>query len=172
MDSLALLDRARAAGLRITVDGPLLRIRGPRNAEPIVRDLMANKSAVMAALAAESRRSQTCGDTGDGDTTHKFPKRQEVLSPSPLSPASDGPETLPPEWRFLWEERAAIMEFDGGLPRQLAEARALAAIREAMCCQLTRGDGDTTPLFPERQRVLSPSPLSPAIEAMAPTWGG
>ena len=37
------------------------------------------------------------------------------------------PEDLPAEWHFIWDERAAIMEFDGGLPREQAEAEALAA---------------------------------------------
>jgi hypothetical protein len=35
---------------------------------------------------------------------------------------------LPPEWHLLWDERAAIMEYDGGLPRERAEALALADI--------------------------------------------
>lgn len=39
---------------------------------------------------------------------------------------------LPDEWRARYEERAAIMEFDGGLPRERAEAEALRLIREEM----------------------------------------
>jgi hypothetical protein len=35
---------------------------------------------------------------------------------------------LPPDWHLLWDERAAIMEYDGGLPRERAEALALADI--------------------------------------------
>ena len=31
---------------------------------------------------------------------------------------------LPPEWQQMWEERAAIMEFDGGLSREEAEREA------------------------------------------------
>jgi len=38
--------------------------------------------------------------------------------------------TLPPEWHLLWDERAAIMECEGGLPREQAEAAALAEITE------------------------------------------
>jgi hypothetical protein len=37
-------------------------------------------------------------------------------------------EDLDPEWRVEWEERAAIMEFEGGLPRERAEAGALSDI--------------------------------------------
>ena len=43
-----------------------------------------------------------------------------------------GPDDLPPDWRNAWEERAAIMEYDGGLPKEHAEAAALAVTLEAM----------------------------------------
>ena len=35
-------------------------------------------------------------------------------------------EDLPGDWRCVFEERAAIMEYHGELPRELAEAEALA----------------------------------------------
>jgi site-specific DNA-methyltransferase (adenine-specific) len=38
------------------------------------------------------------------------------------------PEELPPDWRVAWGERAAILQYDGGHPRQRAEALALALI--------------------------------------------
>ncbi len=34
-------------------------------------------------------------------------------------------DDLPGDWRCVFEERAAIMEYHGELPRELAEARAL-----------------------------------------------
>jgi hypothetical protein len=37
-------------------------------------------------------------------------------------------EDLDPDWRVEWEERAAIIECDGSLPREHAEALALADI--------------------------------------------
>ncbi len=37
-----------------------------------------------------------------------------------------GPDDLPGDWRVWFEERAAIMEYHGGLPREHAEAEALA----------------------------------------------
>ena len=37
---------------------------------------------------------------------------------------------LPPSAREKWEERAAIMEFDGGLPRSEAENAAFDLLRE------------------------------------------
>jgi hypothetical protein len=51
MDGLTLLHRARAAGLRIEAAGDMLKIRGPRRAEPFVRLLAEHKSEVLAALA-------------------------------------------------------------------------------------------------------------------------
>ena len=42
------------------------------------------------------------------------------------------PDDLPPDWQFAWDERAAIMEFDGGLPRERAEALALKDILQQM----------------------------------------
>jgi hypothetical protein len=32
---------------------------------------------------------------------------------------------LPADWQYVWEERAAIMEYDGGLSKKHAEAAAL-----------------------------------------------
>jgi len=46
-------------------------------------------------------------------------------------------EDLDPEWRVEWEERAAIMEYDGKLPRERAEAAALADIAG----RIRRGEG-------------------------------
>lgn len=42
------------------------------------------------------------------------------------------PEELPVDWLQLWDERAAIMEHDGGLPREHAEALALRDILRNM----------------------------------------
>src|SRR4051812_20480130 len=52
MGGLTLLDRARSAGLSVTVEADRLVIKGPRRAGPIVRELMAHKPEVMALLAA------------------------------------------------------------------------------------------------------------------------
>jgi hypothetical protein len=51
MDGLTLLQEARAAGLTVQADGERLRVRGPRGAEPLVQQLVANKTAVLSALA-------------------------------------------------------------------------------------------------------------------------
>jgi hypothetical protein len=42
------------------------------------------------------------------------------------------PNQLPAEWHFEWDERAAIMEFEGGMTRAQAEARALVDILSRM----------------------------------------
>lgn len=42
------------------------------------------------------------------------------------------PEQLPEFLHDEWEERSAIMEYDGGLPRDRAEALAFAEILEQM----------------------------------------
>jgi hypothetical protein len=54
--------------------------------------------------------------------------------PDPTLPTSPGmtPADLPPEWHLAWDERAAIMEYDGKLPRERAEALALADVLRAM----------------------------------------
>jgi hypothetical protein len=38
------------------------------------------------------------------------------------------PDELPPEWRELYEERAAILGYDGGATRELAEHCALSEV--------------------------------------------
>jgi len=39
---------------------------------------------------------------------------------------------LPPEWHCWWDERAAILEHDGGLHRERAEAQALRMVLDRM----------------------------------------
>ncbi len=60
--------------------------------------------------------------------------------PDPVAP-SIGPDDLPGDWRVEWEERAAIMEYEGNMPRERAEALALADIvgRMGMAPQLGGG---------------------------------
>ena len=50
-------------------------------------------------------------------------KNLPVAAPTAIASAK-----LTPECMALWEERAAIMEYDGGLSRQRAEAEALADV--------------------------------------------
>lgn len=41
-------------------------------------------------------------------------------------------ETLTPEWREVYEERAAVREFDGKMPRKQAEKAALEDLERMM----------------------------------------
>jgi|SRR5258707_8328138 hypothetical protein len=100
MDGMTLLGEARAAGLDVQARGNRLVIRGPRRAESIARRLLAQKTLVLEALAITGLERRIA--------SHQ----------------------LPSDWHFLWDERAAIMEYDGDLPRERAEA--LAYILDAM----------------------------------------
>jgi hypothetical protein len=42
------------------------------------------------------------------------------------------PDDLSPDWHFCWDERAAIMEYDGKMPRERAEALALLDVLDRM----------------------------------------
>jgi hypothetical protein len=53
VDGLTLLADARRAGLRVACDGERLVVRGPRRLEPVARTLIAEKPAILRALAAE-----------------------------------------------------------------------------------------------------------------------
>lgn len=57
----------------------------------------------------------------------------------PGEPVSSLPDVIPTsssdlsaDWHFEWDERAAIMEYEGGLPRERAEALALADVLARM----------------------------------------
>jgi hypothetical protein len=46
--------------------------------------------------------------------------------------ADDLPENLPGDWHVRWDERAADLERGAGVPRELAEHRALVEVSKAM----------------------------------------
>jgi hypothetical protein len=54
VDGVTLLRRARDAGLRVEAAGDKLLIRGPKQAEPIVKLLAEHKAEVVAALTPET----------------------------------------------------------------------------------------------------------------------
>jgi hypothetical protein len=51
MDRLTLLAQAQEAGLEVKVDGDRLVIRRPKRAEPLAKELLAHKQAVLEALS-------------------------------------------------------------------------------------------------------------------------
>lgn len=58
---------------------------------------------------------------------------------APAPPRSLTPDDLPADWHLLWDERAALVEFDGCFHRERAEALALSDILE----QMRRAGGKT-----------------------------
>jgi hypothetical protein len=61
-----------------------------------------------------------------------MPARPTVPVPAPAPTSGIGPDDLPGDWRVDWEERAAVLEYEGGHPREQAEALALAEIIQQM----------------------------------------
>ena len=59
MDGVArsLLREAASAGLRISVEGDVLRVRGPKTGAPIAEQLAAHKPAVLALLTSEREQA-------------------------------------------------------------------------------------------------------------------
>jgi hypothetical protein len=100
MDGMSLLHRAWTAGLLVDAKGGRLTVRGPRELEPLARELLANKRSVLQALSLVDRVRHV--------------------------------EGLPADWHFLWDERAAILEYEAGMPQSRAEFCALVDILEQM----------------------------------------
>lgn len=93
MSAAEALIQARAAGIRVRIDGDHLALEAPAPPPSEVLDLLARYKADILSL---------------------------------LRPVSDAWPGV--DWREYFEERAGIAEFDGGLPRGQAEARAFS------CC--------------------------------------
>lgn len=93
MSAVHALKLARAAGVRIGIDGDALTLDADTAPSPEMLDLLVRHKARVIALLRTGRD----GRSGE-------------------------------DWRAFFDERAAIAEFDGGLPRNQAEARAFA------CC--------------------------------------
>jgi hypothetical protein len=71
------------------------------------------------------------GDSGapmQGEpVTNRIPAPRES-NPAPIADPEIRVEDLDPDWRIAWVERAAVLEYDGGHPRERAEALALKEI--------------------------------------------
>jgi hypothetical protein len=105
VDGVALIHRARDAGLRLEIAGSSLKITGPKEAEPLVRLLAENKTQVLEVLANNGLRG-----------LRELRKIAQEGSRGALRQPADN------VGRDRAEERAAILEFDEGLPRAEAEA--------------------------------------------------
>lgn len=102
MAVLTLLERARAAGLTVWATGPKLNVRGPKRLAALAGELIARKQEVLAELERE----------------------QNAELPALVA-------DWPPDWIEAFEERAGIMQFDGGLARSDAERDAEVSVRRA-----------------------------------------
>jgi hypothetical protein len=109
MSAAAVLRAARAAGVKLAIDGnDLLLDAATMPPASVVNALRRHKAEVVAML-----RSGRDGWSAE-------------------------------DWRSFFEERAAIAEFDGGLPRTEADAQALA------CCIIEWLNRNPTPSAPGR----------------------
>ena len=82
--------------------------------------------AILRAKARESGRQNRPGRTIAAHADPEAVRRRPVASWRAVV------DTWPEDWRFWWTERAAVMEIDGGLPREQAERAAYDKAREAM----------------------------------------
>src|SRR5512144_989443 len=115
MELLTLLHEARAAGLQLKIQSGGLSIRGPKSAGKLAKALGERKAEVVSILEVVSALS--------GSTSRKEPDpSREVLRPA--DSAIDPDE----QCRENFEERAAIIEYDGGLLRPEAERLARLAV--------------------------------------------
>lgn len=159
MNAAELLGNLSGRGVRLTLHGGRLRVEAPAGAvTPQDRAaLAAHKPELVRLLAVEAGGFWTEGDDlqfGDlprGWTPESWAARLRYLA---AACHVDHPEDaeryvawaqnvearlhvqnaddLPPDWHEAYEERAGIMEFDAGLPRPEAEARALADVQKSM----------------------------------------
>src|SRR5438128_3800994 len=78
---------------------------------------------------------RSCQPVGNGIPDNAVPPLTGNGSPAPSAdflPPLITPDDLPADWHFLWDERAAIMEYDGKMPRERAEAFALVDVLRQM----------------------------------------
>jgi hypothetical protein len=112
MDGVTLIHRARDAGLRLEVAGNTVKITGPKEAEPLVKLLAEHKAQVLEALTNSGRR-----------------ELRELRKISPENQQGNFPQSVEEEARRdRFEERAAILESDDGLPRAEAAHRKMAGV--------------------------------------------
>jgi hypothetical protein len=133
MGGLAILERARKAGLDVTAEGGQLVVTGPKRLAAVARDVLANKDAILAILAPPP-----VAPTSDAD------KAWEKLAAMRWGPAVGDPEggiIIEPNWRLevanlphyewcLWRGISGhLLEPIEGTPTesQIYEAQRLAA---------------------------------------------
>ncbi len=150
MDGLTLLSKARTAGLELKADGDRLVIRGPRRAEPLVKELLALKSHVLEALADENKREASENEVFDFEREAAQRKQhppvvhlmsQLVSSGFEVRADGDYLSVFPPDLLTAAQCRA--------IAKYRLELLALAREVDAICEALDRiGDEPTGPGLP------------------------
>jgi len=79
MDGVTLLQNARTAGLSIEVKGDLLRIRGPKRAASVARELLKNKSAVLKVIGR--KETSACWSAESNELIDWFIDEGQYLIP-------------------------------------------------------------------------------------------
>ena len=110
MGGLELLRQAHDAGLHVQAEGDKLRIRGPKRLEPLALELLRCKAELLAILSDNDRWARQAAGLL---ATVADPDRRADL-------------------REVFEHRAAVCEFDGGLSRTDAERIAFDELQAAM----------------------------------------
>ena len=126
MSAAEALKAARAAGVRIGIDGDDLALDADAAPPAAVLDLLSRHKAGVVAL---------------------------------LRPGGDGWSAE--DWQAFFDERAGIAEFDGGLPRAEAEARAFA------CCVVEWLNRNSCA---RRRGAASPAAAASSPRAAAAAW--
>lgn len=138
MTAVALLDEVTRAGGALALDGDTFKVRAPT---PLPGDLVTRLREAKADVIEELRRSAAPRIEADG--TLRIPVNASPECrwwaggrsiPDILQDLDAAPDVfrqhLSPEQLECWEERAAILEHQGGLTREHAEREALRQVVE------------------------------------------
>ena len=148
MGGVELLRKAREAGLTVEVDGDKLRIRGPKRLGQLALAILDRKVEVFPIVAAMGVYAPpNPSDTSDSDT-----RLTGDAENGALGTVTTNDDSAPDQWaqraagllatvddadvradlRELFEHRAAVCEFDGGLSLTEAERIAFGELQGAM----------------------------------------
>jgi hypothetical protein len=122
-----MLRRADELGLKIELQGiDKLRWKAKRQPPPgLLAELREHKAEIIAFLSRPSARKWTAAEAIEADLQHEFISGQlPVVDAAPVRSGMSKPWNAA-DYKALFDERAAILEFDGGLTRLEAEARAV-----------------------------------------------
>jgi sugar phosphate isomerase/epimerase len=125
MTPAELLARCRALGIDLAA-GPGGTLLWEADDEPpadLLADLAARKTELLALLRPSPPSPALWDATEAARPLAERPA--EAVSLALKAPVIVTPDDLPADWRFAWEARAAIMEYDGKLPREWAASLAL-----------------------------------------------